>query len=196
MIKKLAEIATKLDRLGLTKEADVLDLYLAKIGSTIMEAPIPAVAALPYRSDLPSGMQPGVPAAAPPAKRMAKNWADYAQIIGGTDAAQIRNAWEGYARESGSDPSFEAYVSWWKSMKGGGMFRDHGSPTEVCSFLARSRVSAATPASDGPAQASSGPEIPHGAISGGGGSNVGAGDLFQKDQFGNRIVPKNLSPAK
>lgn len=237
MIRKLVKIANKLDSLGLTKEADILDAYAVKLaaGTELVQQDIgfkptgdvskeDAVAydiannlmqsdsSLPeqdfkgafknlwishpnaptsqYASEI--GDSPdadrawtavadkyadkmwkqyglSVSSPAPPAKKtVPTNWTEYVFALGNAaDAASVRQAWEFYARDSGGDPSFAAFVAWWKGAKKAGKFVKGGGVAEVVAVLSSGRVSAATPVAGG-AQATFAPVIPQGVRSGGG----------------------------
>jgi len=147
MFKKLAEIANKLDGLGLTKEADVLDLYLKKIaaGGPYAEAPgdaeaLQAVNNLPYMSDIPAGLNVTTDLAEKKKVGPAPtSWAEYSTRVGGTNGSHIQNLWKLYANVVGASEEFPAFVSWWKKQKAAGSFPSGGGIIETGNVLLNAR---------------------------------------------------------
>lgn len=145
--KELAKIANKLDGLGLTKEADVLDLYLAKLAAAsaaegsglLTDAPKLTPSSLIQEYPTAGTGFPTGTAPAPAKKRMATSWEDYARLTNGTDAAMIRQAWEAYAQPLGMPDSFSDYVAWWKKQKQTGFLHD-GNIDDVILLLGNLRA--------------------------------------------------------
>lgn len=142
MLSKLAKIANRLDSIGLTKEADVLDAFIRKVATTppYRDSPPNAdVAALPYKSTFPSGKRPEEIQPNPPSPFLRTDtvgWEKY-EAATGMIGPKVKEAWVRYTQSgaAGVDPSFKSFTSWYnnqlKNVWGGG----HKSPTEIIKLL-------------------------------------------------------------
>lgn len=137
MLSKLAKIANRLDSLGLTKEADVLDSFIRKIATT---PPLNAdVANLPYKSTFPSGMRPEEiqPQPGSPFLRTdTVGWEKY-EAATGMIGTTVRQTWARYTQSgaAGVDPSFKSFTSWYNNQLKNVWGGKHKSPSEIIKLL-------------------------------------------------------------
>jgi hypothetical protein len=142
MLSKLAKIANRLDSIGLTKEADVLDAFIRKVATTppYRDSPPNAdVANLPYNSTFTSGIHPEEiqPQPGSPFLRTdTVGWEKY-EAATGMIGTTVRQAWVRYTQSgaAGVDPSFKSFTSWYNNQLKNVWGGKHKSPSEVIKLL-------------------------------------------------------------
>ncbi len=165
MLNTIAKIAGKLDDLGLTKEADILDRFIGKFAQVLPagskeykesmnstgqalvgeSAPeFPAGGRKQAGPDLYSGEGFEHPANPADPKGL---WFDktlgkaqktgWAKYLAATPhGADVYKAWKTFSKANNTSPNFSAFAGWWKAEKAAGKFSDKvGAPSAVIESL-------------------------------------------------------------